>query len=758
MEKTEDKPVGQFWIDDFKIDPDGLMLHGPVGEVSLEPKIMQVLVTLAENPGQMVSRDVLMDKVWAVEFGSDESLTRAISILRKNFGDAHGRRAIIETIPRKGYKLVGTVSKDDPARDEPPTAVAPTISEAPVSDLTYKNKRGLKGVIAAGLALAVVVLGWQFFTPGQQLQADTGSSITKNAGSTQSIAVLPFEDFSAEKDQEYFANGISEELLNVLAKVDGLRVASRTSAFAFKDSDASMTDIAEALDVGHVLEGSVRKSGTTLRITAQLIDTSNDEHLWSETYDRALTAENLFAVQDEIAAAIVTALKGEITLNATPAHVRTSSLEAYELYLLAREQGNTRRPDSLRAAVENYKQVIALDADFAPAFSGLADAYLLMDTYAGASADESIRLATPYVERALVLDPDSAEALSSASFLAMTKHDKQAAIDFAVRAVAANPNHADAYHRLGLAYNTNNQTEAALAAWQKGRALDPLSGVLLSNISSTHKKLDQMVAAKATASDNIRWNPDEPFGYLNLADLLWVERDYTGAHSLLKDAQALNPAGDTTQYSLSGLYEDVGMYDEAAQVVDGPERKAIILALKGEKEAALNLLPEDADPMSRIQVHYFLRDYPEILAIIANLDTEMYAHMFEIMPYKLSWYAGTTFVYHQQGDPDTAARIAALVNYFDGKGPEDFDDSDALEAGAILYIVKDDPNTAYQWIKRMNDLGHVSNILDCPPFDELRETSEFRLHVVGMESNRTRHREAIQAKLANPKPLWVKTD
>jgi len=163
-----------------------------------------------------------------------------------------------------------------------------------------------------------------------------------------SIAVLPFDDFSQAKDQEYFANGISEELLNVLARIDGLRVASRTSAFSFQGSGADTSTIAKALDVGHIVEGSIRKSGTTLRITAQLIDTSNDQHMWSETYDRPLTAENLFEIQDEIAKAIVSELRGRLLINTQDTVSRTESLEAYQCINCICERAKTWRNDCPR--------------------------------------------------------------------------------------------------------------------------------------------------------------------------------------------------------------------------------------------------------------------------------------------------------------------------------------------------------------------------------------------------------------------------
>lgn len=196
-----------------------------------------------------------------------------------------------------------------------PEGVKRTESANADEETSPKTGRGLDYLLIGGLALVgVLIIGGQFRSSAPANPDAAPSLAQSNKIDGQSIAVLPFEDFSPDKDQAYFADGIAEELLNVLAQVDGLRVASRTSAFTFKARESSISEIATALNVGHILEGSVRKSGETLRITAQLIDTNTDEHLWSETYDRPLTAENIFEIQDEISQAIVLELNGRLDL------------------------------------------------------------------------------------------------------------------------------------------------------------------------------------------------------------------------------------------------------------------------------------------------------------------------------------------------------------------------------------------------------------------------------------------------------------
>ena len=224
-----------------------------------------------------------------------------------------------------------------------------------------------------------------------------------------SVAVLPFVNMSPDPDNEYFSDGISEELLNVLVKVEGLRVPSRTSSFAFKGQEKPIAEIAAILKVDHVLEGSVRKAGNTVRVTAQLIDVHTDTHLWSETYDRELT--DIFAIQDEIANSIVRALQATLGTDvpALAENRPTESLAAYELYLRARFFLRLRHEENLRRSIELFKQATELDPEFAQAWSGLAAAYNVLPGYT--SSDPGVNgLAGDAANEALALDGSLGEA------------------------------------------------------------------------------------------------------------------------------------------------------------------------------------------------------------------------------------------------------------------------------------------------------------------------------------------------------------
>lgn len=308
-----------------------------------------------------------------------------------------------------------------------------------------------------------------------------------------SIAVLPFADMSAGADQEYFSDGMAEEILNSLARVKGLKVASRTSAFQFRGTSKGVPAIAEDLGVRHILEGSVRKSGDAIRVTAQLIDAETDAHLWSETFDRRLTAENIFAIQSEIAGAILEALKPRIGAGiaspAPAASARTNKVEAYELFLKARALFQSRR--DLGEADHLLEQALAIDPNFADALAIRAGIHQFGGEYGARFGDERAARASGkrFAEAALTIDPDNANALA---ILALSRlYDRIADdasggypeifADFA-RALEIDPANANALNWVGIAHAFLGQHEKAADVHRRCIAADPALAACRTNL------------------------------------------------------------------------------------------------------------------------------------------------------------------------------------------------------------------------------------------------------------------------------------
>jgi len=351
---------------------------------------------------------------------------------------------------------------------------------------TQTTGRKLDRIILVVLALALAYFAFDKFVldPSRDfelIQATTEALNEQGKSETvdKSIAVLAFADLSPEGDQEYFSDGISEELLNVLSKIPGLRVAARTSSFQFKGENKDVIDIGQQLNVGLVLEGSVRKAGLQIRITAQLIDASNGFHLWSETYDRKLA--NIFAVQDEISAAIVNALQEHLGLQvaAAPRVITTANTEAHEAYLRGRYLVAQRHRASIAGAVREFEMAITLDPEYALAHAELAMAILLLSPWDDDLTEtESVARATPHAELAMALDSSLAEAYAATGFVLWIKGQEnlEEALTQFEQAIQINPNYSIVHTWMAnLLYRDLGRYKEAFIAEETALRLNPLS-------------------------------------------------------------------------------------------------------------------------------------------------------------------------------------------------------------------------------------------------------------------------------------------
>ena len=335
-------------------------------------------------------------------------------------------------------------------------------------------------VVLTGGIPVVSIFAWYSRAPGLSPMASTELALPGallHAPSQKSIAVLPFVDMSELKDQEYFSDGLSEDLIGLLTRIPDLRVPARTSSFYFKGKQTTIAEIAQALHVAHILEGSVRKSGNTVRIVVQLIQADTGYHLWSQSYDRTL--DDIFKVQDEIAGAVARSLSATLLSTTLLARPLLLNSEAYQLYLRGRFHWNRRSPDDFRKAEKLFQQAIAIDSHYALAFTGLADCYSLLPIYdRGTLATETMPQAKTAILSALALDDNLAEAHASFGLiLAIYDFDWLAAERQYMRAIELSPNSAVSHQRYGEMLVNVGRFEAGLVEARQAVDLDPLSQV-----------------------------------------------------------------------------------------------------------------------------------------------------------------------------------------------------------------------------------------------------------------------------------------
>jgi TolB-like protein len=394
------------------------------------------------------------------------------------------------------------------------------------------------------------------------IPAVPASTVAGTAIPEKSIAVLPFVNLSSDKDQEYFSDGLSEELIDRLSKIPDLRVPARTSSFYFKGKSDDTATIAQKLHVANLLEGSVRKAGTHLRVTAELIRADNGYHLWSETYDREL--KDVFKVQDEIAGAVVAALKLQLATAAPVGSQRTTNTEAYNAYLLGRQFANRRNIESWRRAIEAYRRAVALDPGYAAAYAGLATADSYLSDFNGDMAGR--QRAMEFANKAVSLAPDQVDGYAARGYLEFTfTWDWTAAQADLAKALAIDPTDSAAQRRYSQLLALLGDMPAALVAAKKATTLDPLSEPAWQTLAMNLSGQGDFGAARAAVARALEIAPESELSLNTLAQLQLLQGQAAQAleTSLRSADETFRAAGIAmAQYTL-------GRPAESQQALDG---------------------------------------------------------------------------------------------------------------------------------------------------------------------------------------------
>ena len=458
-------------------------------------------------------------------FGAPDWLPRSVVIL-----------LAVGFIPALVFSWVFELTPDGIKRD----------AEVPLAQsIAPQTARRLDRLIIAVLLLALTYFGFDklVLSPRreaalvaattQEVTAKTSAAAT--AANSHSIAVLPFVNMSGDSANEYFSDGISEEILNVLARTAGLQVAARTSSFSFKGKNEEVPDIARKLQVRMVLEGSVRKQNDRVRITAQLIDAQKGYHVWSQTYDRKLA--DIFAIQDEIAKAIGDELQVQIagTSAAGKSASGTHNLEAYDLYLRGTALWQTRRESELWQAVDLFDQATKRDQRFAQGYGGLAVTYAVIADYSGrVSVAETLERATDSAERALALDSSLPEAYAALGIVAGKNLRRVTADALLARAIELRPSFATAYQWRGTVLMTSGDLPQGLASIERASALDPRSLVVAENHAFALRTLGRDPEARTLCLQALEIDPAYVGCMEDVAIVALQSGDLEGARSMLE--------------------------------------------------------------------------------------------------------------------------------------------------------------------------------------------------------------------------------
>jgi len=492
--------------------------------------------------------------------------------------------------------------------------------------ITPQTGKKLDRMIMAVLALALGYFAFDKFILNPQREAARDELVAgqveqaRREGRTEglvesygdkSIAVLAFDDMSPERDQEYLSDGIAEELLNLLAKIQELRVISRTSAFSYKGKDIKLAQVAKELNVAHILEGSVRKAGNRVRITAQLIDARSDSHLWSETYDRTL--DDVFAIQDDIAATVVEQLKVELL--GKDLHVESTDPEAYALRLQARHLAKRISAKSFEQAITLYEQALSIDPDYADALSGLASIYVNQAVLGLRDAGEGFELGRQLSLRALEIDPrDAFSHVNLASVALFGDNDRATAARHYEMALELLPaNDVILSNAAGLMLNLGRR-EQAVALQEYSIARDPLSAVRFSNLGTYYfysSRWDDAITAYRTA---LTMSPDARYLHYSIGLALMLK----GLPEEALEEISREPDPDTAAQATAMLLHTLGRrqdYERSlAEAIErlgesSPSYVAQIYAWSGDADATFAWLAKAVEMQEAGLAGQFLEPY-----------------------------------------------------------------------------------------------------------------------------------------------------
>ncbi len=543
---------------EFTLDIDRGALFRDGAEIKLRPKSYEVLRYLVEHAGQLVSRDDLLDTVWAGSVVTNDAVTQCLIDIRKALGDQS--QEIIRTVTRRGYVFELAVESGNAA------------PETPREPDTERRGGFVRGLLVVAVVAATAAAGTFLLLSEAPSESEEEAPV---ASGRQAIAVLPFEDMSPGKDQAYFADGVSEEILNMLARRSELRVIARTSSFSFRDRVLDVETIAEQLDVSYVLEGSVRTDGDSIRISVQLVDGESGEYLWTERFDRELTASSLFAIQGDIAAAVVAMVPAGGGTPASSGRLPTESLDALEAFYAGRRLAESRDPVDLERAVEFFREATQIDPDFALAYVSLADALILLSSYGSLSESLAEDLARNAVSRAMEIDDQLGEAHVTLGKLHDIDGDLAAAEASFRLGLALNPNYAAGYQWFGELLGFIGRAEEGLRYSRIAAELDPRSAIIASDYAEVLGVTGRSDEALRQYDVALAIDPDFYVAYQGKASVLHLDLGRVAdAVALYERAYSLAPEAPYMATLLAEAHLDLGNANEAAAYLDRARSQA----------------------------------------------------------------------------------------------------------------------------------------------------------------------------------------
>ncbi|MEM1132386.1 MAG: tetratricopeptide repeat protein [Pseudomonadota bacterium] len=745
----------KYIFDSFVLDTERFELTDADGNpVDLQPRSLELLELLLRNRGALVDKETTQQEIWGGLHTSPDAMRTQVRKLRAALGDNSEPNRLIETVRGKGLRFVGEVHVDGaPELDQEleqdlKRPVAPPVKSTILSFRSY-------GILAALLVIIglSVVLGMSFGNSSNQTSAQASQTDSYKAA----VAVLPFREVGGQVDQAYVGEGFAEELTSVLARINGLKVNSTSSAFRLAgNSGKTSSKTAKELGITHIVEGSFAQINGSVKVIVRLVDTDTDDLIWTETYARPYNAENLVRVQEQIVSAIVVEMLGELAAPSQLPKPKTDSTEALDLYYRAQALLREETASSVTQAIKYFKQATIADPDYVDPYSRLVLAYDAAHYVAGLSIEEMEAGKREALAKALELAPRDPNVLMAQALSKSDVGDNRGAIALYQEALAGDPSNSDILTGLAIAYSQLGRTSEQLDFARRARDVDPLRPMVLQVLTFSEYSSGNIEAARKVAESNMRWNGNNASAKHAMGFILDQTGQYAEANQLYASVLKQNPANFTYGLTTGELYLRIGSNKRALEAVASNEViKAQIDAILSNRPQVEQYLAKNAgtDPVGvqTTLLYFYLRDFEGAMPHVKrSIEVVEIAGPAALSPLLIVKFIAHAHVLCQAKDPDCEVLLSKIEEPFKGLTPQTAKTYDAFITSAAVDLLRGDEKHAMEWLEAAYEAGHVFvHLKRHPTFEPLAENAKYQALEAKMEAKASDYRSEFAEQIAS---------
>jgi len=758
-----------FTFDSCELNSENFTLQVNGTPKLVEPHVFDLILYLIDHRDRLISRDELFKNLWAGRAVCDATLSNNIKCARAALGDDGEHQTIIKTIRSRGYQFIAEI-KVIPNETSPLSTPLTSINlTSPTTFPTVNTQRYLRSLLAVTLPI-LFIIGYKVWLPVIEMPIDKTNGYDKS----KSIAVLPFENRSVLKTDEYFTDGIHDDLLTQLSRIKDIKSISSTSVKTYKNTDKKIREIAQELGVTTIISGGVRRSGTQVRINIQLIDASTDANLWAETYTRELSSENVFAIQSEIVNAIIIELQAVLSSEEQQQFkkIPTNNMAALEAFFRGRSSYALNTSEGYSKAILHFQQAVKFDENFAQAHAQLALSLLEKVFYGGLSQEVQSAIAEPVIKRALALNPALSEAHQALGYLEQIKGNANAAEAAFKQAIQLNSNNAAALMMYGnLTSWSLGQPERAISLFQQAMLLDPQNSHPEQQLAEALMNTNRNKEAQRVLEALISKAPNFAQSYRSLG-ILFNHKLYQHDQAIKAHRQSyfLDPQVPMSAFEIAESYRELHMFDNAifwyerSISLSSTDEFGIMALfelqrLRNEDELSEQML-QAVQSLNMLWHHYidiklaeldikngqpalaserFAANYPELTHDNVNIEFNRWTFKIAIA------YAATL---HASGKTEKAMPLTErILKVLPSKSRYRWDGIEYLDAW--LYLAMGDEKKAISALQEWRELGGCVDLTKTPLLAPLFNNPEFQALNNGILAQLAKQRANLARMEAN---------